>query len=341
MAGVPDADGDGKMDVLIGAHYWNKPSSLQAGKAYLYSGTSYNLIRAHEGEFGGDLFGWAVAGVPDTNGDGRGDYLVGARDFDLPNQVQTGKVYLFSGKDGSILKTFHGEKAYDNLGRNVAGVPDLDGDGAGDLILPAHRGDSAQGQDSGWVSVRSGATGKELFRHQGEHANAYLGWGVAGVGDLNGDGRGDVLIGSYQYGEPGKVDLGRAYVFTQGLTTAVTTLSAGSGGTINLTVDLAAVNATRPYAVAASLSGSRPGLPLPKVYLPLTFDSLFLASLQLANTPIFGNTIGTLDATGQASAAIRVPGGLSSLVGAGFTFAGALVDRFDTATNPVAVTVVP
>jgi len=224
----------------------------------------------------------------------------------------------------------------------VAGVPDLDGDGAGDLILPAHRGDGKQGQDTGWVSVRSGATGKELFRYEGEAANAYLGWGVAGAGDLNGDGRGDVLIGSYQYGEPGRVDLGRAYVHTQGLAADVITLSARTGGTINLTVDLAPVNTQRPYAVAASLSGSNPGLPLPKVRLPLTFDNLFIASIQLANTPIFSNTIGFLNTSGQAKAAIRVPGGvLTNLVGYPLTFAAALVDRFDTASNPVVVTVAP
>jgi len=342
VAGVPDADGDGKMDILIGASDWGVQANERRGRAYLYSGATRKLIRTHDGANVGDVFGWAVAGVPDTNGDGRGDLIVGARDFDPPNAHNGGRVYLYSGKDGKLLNTFDAEAAGDNLGRNVAGVPDLNDDGLGDLILPAHRGDGKAGIDTGIVYVRSGADGKLLFRFEGEVQNAYLGWGVAGAPDINGDGRGEILIGSYQYGEPGKTDLGRAYVYTQGLTANRSNISAAAGGTINLALDAGKKNASRPYLLLASFQGTDPGLGLPGANLPLNFDPVFVLSYFLANTPMFEKTFSLLDANGRSQARINItPGLVSAWIGGKLSLAYGLVDRFDMASNPVQVEVRP
>jgi len=342
VSGVPDADGDGKMDILIGASEWGVTANERRGRAYLYSGATRALIRTHDGANVGDLFAWAVAGVPDTNGDGRGDLIVGARDFDPPNAHNAGRVYLFSGKDGKLLNTFDGEQAVDNLGRNVAGVPDLNDDGLGDLILPAHRGDGQAGIDTGIVYVRSGADGKLLYRFEGEIQSAYLGWGVAGAPDINGDSRGEILIGSYQYGEPGKIDLGRAYVYTQGLTADRSDISAAAGGTITLTLDAGKKNASRPYLLLAAFQGADPGLALPGSHLPLNYGPVFALSYFLANSPLFEKTFSLLDANGKGQARIHIaPGLVSAWIGGKLTMAYGLVDRFDMASNPAQVAVGP
>jgi hypothetical protein len=342
VAGVPDADGDGKMDILIGASEWGTQPEERRGRAYLYSGATRSLIRSHDGATVGDLFGWAVSGVPDTDGDGRGDLLVGARDFDPGTLHNAGRIYLLSGKDGTLLHTFDGEQSGDNLGRNVAGVPDLDDDGRGDVILPANRGDGKAGIDTGIVYVHSGATGKLLFRYEGEAANDYLGWGVAGAGDVNGDGRGEVLIGAYQHGELNRFECGRAYIHTQGLTADVQWLSARLGGTVNLSLDAGAGNKLRPYLVVASFAGSEPGLRLPRVHLPVSFDNLFVASYFLANSVLFNQTLGVLDASGKARAWVKVPPGLlTGFENGSITLAYALVDRVDMASNPVTIGILP
>ena len=342
VAGVPDADGDGKMDILIGAYGYGTTVNEDRGRVYLYSGASGSLIRTHTGERPGDRFGWGVAGVPDTDGDGRGDLIVGARDYDPPSLNNAGRVYLISGKDGKQLNTFDAVKSMDNLGRNVAGVPDLDDDGRGDLLLPAHRGDGKAGVDTGIVYVRSGATGKLLFTFEGDVQNGFLGWGVGSMGDVNGDGRGDLIIGSYPYSMPGKTEAGRAYIHTQGLTADTLIVSARLGGTVNFYLDAGKANKGRPYLVVACFYGSEPGLTLPSVHLPVSFDNLFLASFFLANVYIFHQTQGLLDSSGKARAWINVPAGLlQGFENQSITFGYALLDRFDMASNPVKVSILP
>jgi len=342
VAGVPDADGDGKMDILLGAYGYGVSPEENRGRVYLYSGASGNLIRTHTGENAGDTFGWSVAGVQDTNGDGRGDLLVGARDFDPPNLHNAGRVYLYSGTDGALLNTFDAQKSMDNLGRNVAGVPDMDSDGRGDLLLPAHRGDGKAGVDSGIVYVRSGATGKLLFTFEGEAAGDYLGWGVAGIDDVNGDGRGDLLLGAYPHSEPGKTEAGRAYVYTQGLTADTAYLSARLGGLVNLYLDAGKANRSRIYQVVCSLWGAEPGVTFPGVHLPVAFDDLFIASFLLSNTSLFNHTRGYLDGEGKAHAWIRVPAGvLQGLENRTLTFGYALLDGLNMAANPVKVMILP
>ncbi len=105
VAGVPDADGDGRGDLFVGAPGEDPGTSpTSAGRAYLFSGNTgaplFELQSPNE-EFQGS-FGYSVAGVPDTDGDGRGDLLVGANQEDPGASLRNaGRAYLFSGASGS------------------------------------------------------------------------------------------------------------------------------------------------------------------------------------------------------------------------------------------------
>lgn len=343
VARLPDADGDGKDDFIVGASDWDQaPAAGRRGRAYVYSGATRQLIRTHDGENPNDVFGWAVAGVPDANGDGRGDVLVGARDYDPPGLRDAGRGYLFSGADGTRLFTFDATKSGDNLGRNVAGVPDVDGDGRGDVLLPAHRGDGKAGIDSGIVYLLSGATGNVLYTFEGESAGDYLGWGVGGIDDINGDGLGDLLIGAYPTSVPNKQEAGRAFVYTTGLAASPRMISAALGGTITLTLDIGAGNANRPYLVLGSLAGIEPGIPLPKVHLPLSIDPVVQAMFLAPNSFFFRNTRGNLDANGRATSSILILNNwLTGAVGRNLTFAFGLIDDLKMASNPVQIEITP
>lgn len=212
VSGIPDIDGDGVDDVIVGASAENGGGVTDAGRAYLYSGRTGALIRAHSSPndtFDG-FFGSAVAGVKDLNADGRGDYIVGARG----ELNSAGRVYVYSGIDGTLIRT-HVSPNSENFGRfgdAVAGIDDLTGDGRGDYIIGAPDENSQRGR----VYIFNGSNGGLVRTHNSPNAEigGKFGFSVAGVPDTNADGRGDYVAGA-PYEGPGASPsgAGRAYVY--------------------------------------------------------------------------------------------------------------------------------
>ena len=117
-------------------------------------------------------------------------------------------------------------------------------------------------------------------------------------------------------------------------------VEAAAGGAVSLLLDAGSGNALAPYVVAASGSGTNPGVPLGAVVLPLNPDPWFTGSLLLANSAVFANTFGTLDIAGRAQAQFIVPGGnvFAPAIGTDLDFAFALIP-FTFASNPVRVSI--
>ena len=93
------------------------------------------------------------------------------------------------------LFTFSGDSAGDEFGLSVSGAGDVNGDGTPDLIVGAP-GDDNNGSDSGSARVLSGIDGSTLFTFDGDSAGDFFGVSVNGLGDLNGDGLDDFVVGS-------------------------------------------------------------------------------------------------------------------------------------------------
>jgi hypothetical protein len=213
VSGVPDADGDATDDLLIGAFFEDPDSSpSNAGRAYLFSGATgillHTLTSPNQEVFG--RFGDAVAGVPDLDGDSRGDLLVGA-----PGEGLGGRAYVFSGASGALRRSFTApsfDPTDSVFGGAVAGLPDLDGDGRGDLVIGAS-GERLEGR----VYVYSGATGAELYAldNPGTRGGAF-GGAVSVVPDADGDEVVDLVVGAEndEAGGMGLTNSGRAYLFS-------------------------------------------------------------------------------------------------------------------------------
>jgi hypothetical protein len=196
-----DVDGDDRPDILIGASAYH--THANAGRAYIYSGRTYDPIRTLAGDAQGDEFGSGVGWTEDVNRDRVPDQIVGAREVLAPDGQPRGRVYLYSGKTGERLFTINPPPGGLQFGSFfVAGVGDVNHDRTPDLYVGDYA-DRTNGPDAGRAAVFSGRDGSELWARLGQEGDG-LGPGRA-AGDVNDDGRPDVIVGSYisNAGAPG------------------------------------------------------------------------------------------------------------------------------------------
>jgi hypothetical protein len=191
-ASAGDQDGDGHADIVIGAPASNA-NGQGSGSAYVYSGKSGALIAKLDGERAGDGFGSIVAGIKT----GRATpVLVGAA---RGGESQRGKVYVFHDLRAPARQVINADSTGAALGAMFTSlVGDVDGDKVPD-VYATDFSNSARGPSTGRAYVRSGATGAPLFTLTGENAGDGFGIGSADVGDVDKDGRDDLLIGAWQY----------------------------------------------------------------------------------------------------------------------------------------------
>lgn len=224
VAAVGDVDGDGVGDVLVGAWTYTASSSAE-GKAYLslggvLDGAAADADHRWIGVQQDGSFGRAVAGAGDVDGDGLDDFLVGGHG-PLQSDASDGYTTLFlaaglgppgegEATDADIV--FEGAEADDYSGDALAGAGDVDGDGLDDIVLGALFTGDEGGTAYLWygasleAGVYSLGEADQLFHSETDLDRA--GASVAGVGDVDGNGRSDLLIGAYGFDE----ERGAAYL---------------------------------------------------------------------------------------------------------------------------------
>lgn len=189
-----DLDGDGRADVVVGA-YADDLGGVDSGTVFAFSGLDGSLLWSRPGDAAGDNLGFSLATVPDVDGDGLSEVLVGAWVADDPGKLNSGEAQLLKGSDGAPLQIWTGESAFDFFGNSVAGLDDVDGDGFGDVLIGAV-GNDANGSGAGSAYVYSGASGLLLFTLRGDAPGDGFGTTVADAGDVDGDGASDLLVGA-------------------------------------------------------------------------------------------------------------------------------------------------
>jgi hypothetical protein len=237
VAAAGDVNGDSIPDLIAGAPRANTLAGAQAGRAYVLSGAGGGVLATLEGAAAGDHFGWSVAAPGDVDGDGTPELLVGAPDS-AANGPASGYARLVSGSTHAPLLTIAGV-ATDRCGLSVSGSDDLDGDGAPDLLVGSPGAAAGPLAGAGVARAHSSASGAVLHTFLGPSAGGQLGWSVAGLGDMDQDGVGDIAIGGPQADglEPGS-GVVRAY---SGATGAF--LQSASGGATGDRLGAAVANA--------------------------------------------------------------------------------------------------
>ena len=183
---VPDISGDGLADLIIAAPHAPVGGRTRGVVVARSPRTGKELWKHAETE--SENLGWDLTLAGDQDGDGHPDLFVGA-----PGG-ESGRVYLLSGKDGSVLRTYAPRAEGGSFGWYVARLDDLDGDGRPDLAVGAPFARDAGGTMVGGAWVLSSASGKELQHWTGTDPRGGFGGVVAAVPDLDGDGKADVAV---------------------------------------------------------------------------------------------------------------------------------------------------
>ncbi len=192
--GAGDVDLDGVPDVVVGAPFFSSATLTAIGMARVYSGQTGALRFTVVGEKAFNELGSGVAGVGDVNLDGRDDVAIFIpRTFSESGvypSTTPGQVNVVSGADGAVLHAWTGTAGADAFGTPEA-AGDVNGDGHPDVVIGAW-GPEAGGVGNAWVF--SGNDGSVLHHKQGTYPGQNFGFGVAGVGDVDGDGRPDFAV---------------------------------------------------------------------------------------------------------------------------------------------------
>ena len=162
---------------------------------------------------------------------------------------------IASGTGGFVI---NGETDFDQSGFSVASAGDINGDGFDDLIIGAENAASMAGKSyvvygssAGYpanVELTDVAAGTGGFAITGLATGDLLGWSVATIGDLNGDGFSDFAIGA-----PGATPAGRIYA-------GKTYIVYGKSGTFGATIDLNSIaDGTGGFEIFGQSAGDRAG----------------------------------------------------------------------------------
>jgi len=225
VTNIDDLDGDGVNDIAVGA-YRDDNGGIDRGAVHIIflnaDGSPKNIVEINSSTLNGptlfdrDTFGNSVANIGDLDGDGVNDIAVSAI-IDGTAAVGDrgeGAIYIiFLNSDGSPKNTVKIDKSTingpildnDSFGSSVTNIGDLDGDGVTDIVVGAS-GDDEGGTNRGTVHIiflNSDGSPKSTSEINSSTPNGPnladndgFGGSVSNMGDLDGDGISDIVVGA-------------------------------------------------------------------------------------------------------------------------------------------------
>jgi hypothetical protein len=272
LNGDCDVNGDGNLDVLIGA-IGAGPSDQ--GMVFVVFGTASGAAPPSSlnnaglritGELSGDAAGASIACAGDVNADGFDDVLIGAPFADAPGVLNAGVAYLVYGSEnlpstmglGTAGMRINGIISGQKLGAVLAAGGDINGDGYTDLLLTAPNfNSSATNPGQAYVIFGNASLPATFDLHALNGSNGFavrstesstlsLGKAVA-IGQVNGDNFPDVVLGTPGAAPGGVSSAGSVFVVY------------GHSGAFPAQIGLNTLNGSNGFAIHSAIAAGNAG----------------------------------------------------------------------------------
>ena len=209
-----DLDKDGVADIGVGS-----PKAIRVGNqdgpgiVYVYSGKTRKLIYTiRPGTANYHVaFGFSMAALGDVNADGYPDFVVGA-----PANNKPGYAYLYSGKDGAVIRKLTPPDSPGGFGGSVVALGDVDGDKISDIAIQAGTTTVSSNLVYNPIYLFSGKSGASIRQIHPVPIYRHYGMTLLRVcDDVDADKKKDIVI-SFPYGLTSPTRIGEVQVYSSG-----------------------------------------------------------------------------------------------------------------------------
>ncbi|MHC4781369.1 MAG: integrin alpha, partial [Planctomycetota bacterium] len=223
VTGAGDINGDGWLDFAVGAPF--ATSGEGKGAIYIFNGRpNIGSIVADQiipGTMGKSYFGLSIRLAGDVNNDGFSDLIISTPEDDSGPNLKAGKVELFLGNEKGIGTTpkvvVKGESDEALFGYTISFLGDINRDGYDDVAIgaPSHSSDgkAERGKFYVFLGDKNGFRKSPSVVETGDDAGDHMSMGLAGAGDIDGDGFKDLIVGTPGADTVGGIDSGELLIF--------------------------------------------------------------------------------------------------------------------------------
>jgi hypothetical protein len=208
-----DVNNDGYDDLFVGKRDYNT-TTTDTGSAWLFLGSASGLPASPSLTFSPPyvnmygFFGSQAKCAGDVNGDNYDDLIIGMDNYDNLNSDE-GAVFVYYGSanpDTTYDWMARGNSTYAHFGGTVDSAGDITGDGYDDIIVGANGNDYPGVITAAYVWYggagglgANGLPGNADWVASDNTLTMSFAYVVRGIGDVNGDGFDDVLVGAHNY----------------------------------------------------------------------------------------------------------------------------------------------